>query len=235
MRIVSVLILCLLPLAAGAQTRIALDFSTRGNQILPSFVFLKVFRPGYYVKAGISAGTFGAGEKEGQIIGSGSGYMNNEYEAIESSYKPINFPQDTMAKLVYYKEWNRGVALDGGIGRFFAFGLNHTLRIDLQLKAYFLKSLVVADYDPLHNSGKDYSYVHSYRHFALSLGPEIFHAIRLGDRLTGYYGFKIPVFLPFETKNYQRLEGPSPVKGIKPFFTVGMSCGIGRKKPAAEE
>lgn len=226
-----ILLLLLLFLSSNAfsQVRVAIDVSTKGNQLVPDFLFCKVFRYKYYLKTGFSAGTFSTGEKEGKVIGIGEGWMNNDYEPIVSAYNDMNFPEDTMAKLVYYKERNRGFSIEGGVGRFTEFNDVHTLRFDLQLKGYFFHSEIIGDYDPLHNSSKDYSAVYNVWHYALSIGPEIFHAIRFSPRLTGYYGVKMPLYIPFETRHYSLLPGSSPVRGLKVYLSVGMSCALGKK------
>jgi len=213
---------------AAQGQRVALDFSSALDNMYTSVLYCHIIKPTWYVKAGLSKGNYGRGN-----------FVKNRAEAqagnpMVSAYASVNDGLPGL-HLQGYDTRVKGVALEFGIGKFIEIGPVHTVRFDLQLKGYriteeFWAAYVAPAPDTL-TRGKTFEFKRN----CLSIGPEIFHAIRISGRLTFYYGLKMPFYLPIRSEGYHPRGTKSQSIGVHPNLCLGMSCALTRKNKAGGE
>lgn len=206
-----------------AQSRVALDLNATFLNRFMSVQYCPIIKKGYYIKSGITFGTFGLGYAE-----QSESELKAENSLI-SPYSEVNTPPYDGMILIDYITKVKGVGVELGLGKFWEIDPVHTIRLDLQVKVYRFNELVSAHYT-IHQPST-YSVIEflSIKRTALSIGPEVFHAIRISGRLTGFYGFKFPFFLPIRTAGYRPQNWKEVTVGFQPNLTVGMSCALGKK------
>lgn len=218
------IVMCLVTLA-NAQSRIAIDFNSNMINGFLSVHYCPVFKQHYYVKSGLTFGAFGRGGDFQDLSQVKSG------NPLKSCYTAMNEPLFPQRELFTFSTKVRGVGLDLGIGRFFELGVIHTIRFDFQSKIYRINEDVLAIYasvDPADSSGMITGF--SFNRFCVSVGPELFHAIRLSARFTFFYGIKLPYYLPLKTKGYRPIGNKNKTVGLQPNLTIGLSYAITQKK-----
>lgn len=209
--------------SANAQYRIAVDINSGLDNYFGSVFFCPVIKDKYYARIGLSKGNYGNGE------------ISNEAGLVSPHSEVNEHPENPDLVLTMYQSKNRGAALEIGAGRMFEFGPVHTLRFDVQWKGYLIRENVTAFYNGPIVDTSAYQYRYEFQRNCMSIGPEIFHAIRMSARFTIYYGVKLPYFLPLRTKNYKPQSNELTV-GFQPNLAVGLSYGIqkSRRKRAVE-
>jgi hypothetical protein len=224
MRALTCILFFAIVLPARAQYRIAVDINSGLDNYFSSIFFCPVFKKKYYARIGLSKGNYGNGE------------LNNQ-EGLVSPHSEVNeHPENPDLVLTMYQSKNRGAALEIGAGRLIELGPVHTIRFDLQWKGYLIDEKVTAYYSGPIVDTAAYRYRYEFDRNCMSIGPEIFHAIRMSARITLYYGVKLPYFLPIPTKNYKPMRRELTV-GFQPNLAVGLSYAVQksrRKREAAK-
>lgn len=228
MRIRISLFFALLAFVCQSQYRIAADFTTAIDNAYLSLLYCPVFHQHYYVKTGFSAGGYGYGEVfEGKVFAGMP--MKAPYAQMEQH------PEKPTLSLVHYTSRNRGYGFEIGAGRFWELGPVHTIRVDLQLKAYRIHETMRAAFMEHPDDTIAYYYHYAFDRNCFSVGPEIFHAIRFSARFTVYYGVKLPYFLPLRMKNYRPQNHRDLTVGMQPHLALGISYAVQQKKRAKQQ
>lgn len=224
-KIAFIVIVTLMATVANAQSRIAVDFNSNLINGFFSAHYCPVFKQHYYAKSGFTFGRFGRGEGFQKVSQVQAG------NPLISYYTAMNEPIFPQRALHEFSSRIRGVALDIGVGRFFELGPIHTIRIDLQSKVYGINEEVAAIYASV-NPGDSSAMItgFSFKRFCLSVGPELFHAIRLSGRFTFFYGLKFPYYLPLKTKGYRPIGQKNATVGLQPNLSIGLSYVITQGK-----
>lgn len=224
MQMIKLLLVILLLTASAwgrAQSRFAMDFNSMLDDGFFSWHFCPVFAQTFYVKTGVSAGVFGRGyiwKSKESIAHDG---------ALVAPYESVNSGMGNGYALVDYETEVRGWALESGIGKFWALDNVHTLRLDIQGKWYQIREKLYAGYTPQSGTSTlDAFRKFEFRRHCFSIGPEVFHAIRLSGRLTFFYGIKFPVYFPVKTAEYKALNRKDITVGIQPNLAIGISVGV---------
>jgi hypothetical protein len=220
-----ILIVTFIVTLANAQSRIAIDFNSNMINGFLSVHYCPVFKQHYYVKSGLTFGRFGRGEGFQKISQVQAG------NPLISYYTEMNEPVFPQRALHEFTSRIKGVALEIGVGRFFELGPVHTIRFDIQSKIYRIREAVIATYASVNPGDSSAMFKgFGFTRFCLSVGPELFHAIRLSARYTFFYGVKLPYYLPLKTKGYRPIGYKNRTVGLQPNLTIGLSYAITQKK-----
>lgn len=206
-----------------AQSRVAIDLNATFLNRFMTLQYCPIIKKGMYIKSGITFGTYGIGYEEQ------SQDQINADEGLISPYSVINTAPIEGMFLIDYITKIKGVGIELGLGKFWEIDPVHTIRLDLQVKVYRFNEEVSAHYTIHQPSTFSAIQLHSIQRNCLSIGPELFHAIRISGRITGFYGFKFPFFLPIRTAGYKPQSWNDVTVGFQPNLTVGMSCALGKK------
>jgi hypothetical protein len=206
-----------------AQSRVAIDFNSALDNFFTTALYCHVLKKSFYFKTGLSAGNYGAAE-----------VWNND-RPVYSPHSDLNSPPFPEYQLVHYVSRNKGQSLELGIGKFWEIDPIHTIRFDLQWKGYHIRETVWGGYISATDTNGIFERF-QFSRYCTSIGPELFHAIRLTGRLTFYYGIKAPFFLPFRTKKFHpsHADKKDPTIGFQPQLALGLSCALERKKKTKE-
>jgi hypothetical protein len=218
MRIFFSILFVLVVCTARSQYRIAVDANSALDNMFTSVQFCPTINHStFYVKAGLSKGNFGNGE----ITVKGDG----------APYQQVNHhPENPNIKLTLYQSKNKGAAIELGLGKFWSLGPVHTIRFDLQWKGYLIRERVTAFYVGQISDTSAFRNHYEFRRNCMSVGPEIFHAIRISPHFTIYYGLKLPFFLPVNTRNYQSQTNKELTIGFQPNLALGLSYAFEKRK-----
>jgi len=211
-----------------AQSRVAIDLNATFLNSFTSLQYCHIIKKGLYIKSGFTFGSFGRGyaEQEASEIKLNHGLI--------SPYSDVNSPPFDDMMLIDYTTKVEGMGIELGIGKFWELDPVHTIRLDLQVKVYRFNEHISAHY--IVHQPSSYSIIEllSIKRNCFSFGPEVFHAIRISGRLTGFYGFKFPYYLPIRTAGYRPQNRKDVTIGFQPNLTIGMSCALGKKNKATD-
>jgi len=202
-----------------SQQRVSAEVSSRLEDLSLGLQFQKVVKPHLLLGAGLLV--------NGRYWGGGV----NDIDQTEFPFSDIErkIVVDGVEYAIYGYSSSSGKAFSGVLmtGYFHEFSMLHGLRLNLNFRCGLVQNEVFMLYKEVGNTDflpKINTIWHSYQ----AISPEIYHTIRWTEKLTIYYGLRLPVFLNFG-KDYHPKFKEDIYKRSLPEVAIGLSFSLEKK------
>lgn len=214
-----------------AQQRIAMDVSSRLQNANFTLSYHRVVKKQFLLSAGVFNG------------GNGNSYSGKDTLLFDSGFRPSS-PFDEVNNsrvdssgnysLLDYGTRGRSSGVLLGVGYFYPLGENHSLRANLNAKMGYAVSYIRAYYrlDETHN---DMQAHYVMNHMVASFSLELYHGIKISDRMAVYYGLKIPYYFTPNKLHFNPSIYKDLYYGFEPEFSLGISYFLGKLAPIEAE
>ncbi len=223
--LLKLLVVFLLAVNAYGQKRIGFDLSTKGNNIILTAQFNQVITNNLIYSVGLFGGGFGySGVDLNRTQFNTGRRLKTPFDRIN---EPITDSSGNVYELFDYGTKGSGFGLQLGIGYFHEFSIVHGIRFNLNNRFGWMTSrLSVAHYnDALKQNINKFVRV---SHLSGALSPEIYHTMRVGGRLTFYYGIKLPYFCSLDRNQFDPVNTKDLFYGWEPEVSAGFTYVVGK-------
>lgn len=186
--------------SADAQRRVALDMNYRPNALGLTLGYHKVVKGKWLLSASLSAGKKGKYYSEDYISFGADLPIET---AITSPWSKLNKPYESDEGTHYLKDFiveNRSITVQGGLGYYHSFNIDHGIRTHLFAQFGYALDEVRVIYNGYEYPRKSIYHSLNYPIGALSL--EAYHTIRIYQKFTFYYGFKMPYYFILDKNQF---------------------------------
>lgn len=219
-----ILFFLLLSVQATGQQRIGLDISTRMSNLNLTVHYQRVLKGNLLFSGGLFYGSMGQGHHSGDTQQILAGFPTlSPHENVNQSI------QDSVgtASLLEYIQKGRTGGIQFGLGYFHAFGVQHGLRMNTNLRFGYATQLTTGYYWS-EESGKVRAKQHYNGHLVSGVTMEAYHTIRTTGRLTFYYGVKVPYYFSLDKSKFNPRHTTDVLYGFEPELSIGMTRVIGK-------
>lgn len=220
----SILCLFLIVSFSSFSQRIGLDVSTRMSNVNFTLSYHHVVKSNFILSAGVFAG------------GVGVAFSDIDTNAFNQGNR-LRSPYSTINNLYADSSNNFGLLAYESIGYssgfHLAFGYVKTIN-EVHSVRFHLNSRIANTYSTVkafYRSSEIYRTVRTnftQSHWIASLGLEVFHGIRVGDRTALYYGLKLPYYFSLNKDVFAPVRTSDLFNSFKPELSFGLTFFVGK-------
>jgi hypothetical protein len=217
------LITCCFGFTALSQNRIGLDVSTRFQGANFTFNYHHLIKRNYLLSFGAYYGSNGNTSviDSPQFLEAGN-RKYSPYAAVNADF----IDNSGTRHLLSYKTSGVSYGLALGLGAFYQFNLDNSIRANLFTKVGRAETRVKGKYYSIENVNRIEN-EHTVAHFVAAFSAEAFHVVQLNPKLAFYYGVKVPFYFSVDKSVFNPRTLNDLYYGFEPEFSAGLTFAFG--------
>ena len=222
-RIFILTFLLTIKIAAFSQ-RIGLDVSTRLENFNLTLTYHQIIQSNFLLSVGFFTGGNGNAFAE---IDSSKYDAGNRIRSPYSSVNTYSFEPNGDFGLLAYAVLGKSSGFHFSAGYFKQLNDIHSLRFHLNSKWGVATSEVRAYYRSSSQQRTE-AIITLEQHWIGSVGLEAFHGVRMGNRISLYYGLKLPYYFSIDQSTFAPVHSSDLFFRLKPELSVGLTYYVGK-------